>query len=491
MALSTESNPMRWPAGPLEIALREKTKGFTAEKAKVLRNWLDPASLGILQGTPVNCLAVNWASGLAADADQQKALKPLIEKGKQTGLSFVGVIEGEANKAEALAAARAAGLSAVAMEGKAPADAGIPVIPRDAAAQMSWGAASRVLSISDGIWPGIPQDVNQAGGPTNLPWVDSNGAVLRIARAMAPGKGVWVEFDPPQQAAALTADAYMLAVADPASYGARWVVSLDDGMRADLTAKKQPALDTWKKIAGMLAFFQEHSQARSYEAMGPLAVISSFTGDDWQRGEEAINLLPRIRQPFRVIARSRAAGASFDGLQAIYYLDPEAPSAALREKLIAFARGGGILFVSSKWPNPEGPPATAEAYLLFNMHTLGKGRLAVCKEEQPDTYDSVADIQNIISHRNDQLRLYNAPSMNFFYQTSAQGGKSMIQLLNYSRRPASDGPLFYVKQPHRLARLVSPELASPTELHWDPQEAGGSELSLPKISVYGAVELEN
>ena len=114
------------------------------------------------------------------------------------------------------------------MEGKAPADAGIAVIPRGAAEQMSWGANSRVLSISDGIWPGIPQDVNQAGGPTNLPWVDSNGAVLVIARAMAPGKGVWVEFDPPQQTAALTAEAYMLAVADPASYGAggwcRWTM---------------------------------------------------------------------------------------------------------------------------------------------------------------------------------------------------------------------------------------------------------------------------
>jgi hypothetical protein len=356
---------------------------------------------------------------------------------------------------------------------------------------MNWGANSRVLSISDGIWPGIPQDVNQAGGPTNLPWVDSNGAVLVIARAMAPGKGVWIEFDPPQQAAALTADAYMLAVADPASYGARWVVSLDDGLRADLTAKKQTALDSWKKIAGMMAFFDEHKEARNYEAMGPLAVISSFAGDDWQRGEEAINLLPRIRQPFRVIARSRAVGASFEGLQAIYYIDPEAPSAALREKLLAFAQGGGTLFVSSKWANPEGPPAKAEPYLLFNVHTLGKGRLAVCKEERPDSYDSVADIQNIISHKNDQLRLYNAPSMNFFYQASAQGGKGVIQLLNYSRRPASDGPLFYVKQPQRTARLVSPELATPVALQWNPQEAGGSELPLPKISVYGAVELEN
>ncbi len=124
------------------------------------------------------------------------------------------------------------------------------------------------------------------------------------------------------------------------------------------------------------------------------------------------------------------------------------------------------------------------------MRAVGKGRLAVCKEDQPDAYDTVADIQNIMSHRNDLLRLYNAPSANFLYETSAQGRQGVIHLLNYSRRPGSDGPLFYVKEPHKSARLVSPEIASPAELQWAPQEAGGAELSLPRLSVYGAVELE-
>jgi hypothetical protein len=269
------------------------------------------------------------------------------------------------------------------------------------------------------------------------------------------------------------------------------VVSLDDGLRADLSAKKQPAMNSWKQISGMLAFFKEHNQSKNYQPMGRLALVSNFAGDDWDRGEETLNLLPRLREPARVIARSRAASASFDGLQAIYYTDQEQPDAALRAKLLAFVRGGGILFVPSKWQNPEGPPAAAEAYLLFNLHTLGKGRLAVCKEEAPDPYDLTMDLQNIMSHRNDPIRLYNASSMNFFYEISAQGKQGVIHLLNYSRRPASDGPLFYVKEPHRTARLLSPELASPAELHWNPQEAGGSELSLPKISVYGAVELES
>ncbi len=83
-----------------------------------------------MQGTPVNCLVVSWA----ADAGQQQALKPLIEKGKQAGLEFVGLIEGEADKPAAVAAAQSAGLAAVAMEGDAPASAGVPVIPWNKAA---------------------------------------------------------------------------------------------------------------------------------------------------------------------------------------------------------------------------------------------------------------------------------------------------------------------------------------------------------------------
>ena len=483
MALNAESVPMRWPAGPLDIARGEKTKGFTADTAAVLRSWQDPASLAVVQGTPVTCLVVSWA----ADAGQQEALKPLIEKGKQAGLEFVGLIEGEANKPAAVAAAQSAGLAAVAMEGDAPASAGVPVIPWNKAAQVRASAKSAIVGVSDGVFPGLPQGATPQGGPTNLPWVDSNGAILLIARAMAPDKTVWIGFDAPAKAAA---EAYQLAVADSASHGTRWVISLDDSLRADLAAKKQPAVDTWKKTIDTLNFFEQHKEIRTYQPHGLLAVISNFSGPDFEPGQEAVNLLPRLRQPFQVIARSRAAAASFAGLQAIYYVDKEAPDAALRKKLLAFASGGGTLLVQSNWPNPEGPPAKAEPYLLFSMRTVGKGRLGVCKEEKPDSYDTVADIQIIMSHGNDLLRLYNAPSSNFLYETSAQGKQAVIHLLNYSRRPGGDGALFYVKEPYKSARVVSPELASPAELKWDPQEAGGAELTLPRLSVYGAIELE-
>ena len=288
---------MRWPAGPLDIARSEKTKGFTADTADVLRKWQDPDSLAVVQGSPINCLVVSWS----ADAGQQQALKPLIEKGKQAGLDFVGLIQGEGDKAAAVAAAQSAGLAAVAMEGDAPANAGVPVIPWNKASQVRSSAKSALMGVSDGVFPGLPQGATPQGGPTNLPWVDSNGAILQIARALAPDKTVWVGFDP-APGAKLAAEAYELAVADSASHGARWVISLDDGLRADLAAKKQPAADTWKKLIDTVAFFEQHKELRTYQPNGLVAIISNFSGQNYDPGEEAINLMPRVRQPFRLIA---------------------------------------------------------------------------------------------------------------------------------------------------------------------------------------------
>ena len=112
-----------------------------------------------------------------------------------------------------MAAARAAGLSAVAMEAVPAGDAGIPVIAWAKSGEALWGANSPILGVSDGLWPGVPQEKTPTGGPTNLPWVDSNGALLAMAQALAPNKAVWIVVDPPPKAK-LTVENYLLAVAD-------------------------------------------------------------------------------------------------------------------------------------------------------------------------------------------------------------------------------------------------------------------------------------
>jgi hypothetical protein len=494
--IGTQTTPMRWMAGPLDIARRQKEKSFTPEIAETIRQWLDPSLLALVQGTPVNCLVVSWASGLPADAEQQQALKPLLEKGRQAGLDFVGLIEAAADKPAAIAAARAAGLSAVAMETIPAGDAGIPVIAWAKSGEALWGANSPILGVADGIWPGVPQEKAPTGGPTNLPWVDSNGALLGMARALAPNKDVWIFVEPPTKAK-LTVANYLLTVADAEAYGGHWVISLDDQMRAGLVAKSAQTAADWKKITDAVAFFGQNKTIRTYERMGRLAVMSNFSEPDRAFGEDTLNMFPRLREPFRVISRTQALTASLDGLQGIFFVDQVAPEPKLREKLTAFVKGGGTLFVRSTWPNPEGSPmqlSSAEDYLYFNVRQLGKGRLAVAKEENPDTYFSCMDVQNIMSHRGDPARLYNGASMNYFYQVSPRGRQGVIHVLNYSRLPGSANALIFLKSPYRSASFESPEIALPVALKWSPltsaYETGGAELSLPLISVYGAVRME-
>jgi hypothetical protein len=494
--IGTQTTPMRWMAGPLDIARRQKEKSFTPEIAGTIRQWLDPSLLALVQGTPVNCLVVSWASGLPADAEQQQALKPLLEKGRQAGLDFVGLIEAAADKPAAIAAARAAGLSAVAMETIPAGDAGIPVIAWAKSGEALWSANSPILGVADGIWPGVPQEKAPTGGPTNLPWVDSNGALLGMTRALAPDKDVWIFVEPPTRAK-LTVANYLLTVADAEAYGGHWVISLDDQMRAGLAAKSAQTAADWKKITDAVAFFGQNKTVRTYERMGRLAVMSNFAEPDRAFGEDTLNMFPRLRESFRVISRTQALTASLDGLQGIFFVDQVAPESKLREKLTAFVKGGGTLFVRSTWPNPEGSPmqlSSSEDYLYFNVRQLGKGRLAVAKEENPDTYFTCMDVQNIMSHRGDPARLYNGASMNYFYQVSPRGRQGVIHVLNYSRLPGSANALIFLKSPYRSASFVSPEIASPVALKWSPltsaYETGGAELSLPPISVYGAVRME-
>ena len=494
--IGTQTTPMRWMAGPLDIARRQKEKSFTPEIAGTIRQWLDPSLLALVQGTPVNCLVVSWASGLPADAEQQQALKPLLEKGRQAGLDFVGLIEAAADKPAAIVAARAAGLSAVAMETIPTGNAGIPIIAWAKSGEALWSANSPILGVADGIWPGVPQEKAPTGGPTNLPWVDSNGALLGMARALAPNKDVWIFVEPPTKAK-LTVANYLLTVADAEAYGGHWVISLDDQMRAGLAAKSAQTAADWKKITDAVAFFGQNKTVRTYERMGRLAVMSNFAEPDRAFGEDTLNMFPRLREPFRVISRTQALTASLDGLQGIFFVDQVVPEPKLREKLTAFVKGGGTLFVRSTWPNPEGSPmelSSEEDYLYFNIRQFGKGRLAVAKEENPDTYFTCMDVQNIMSHRGDPARLYNGASMNYFYQVSPRGRQGVIHVLNYSRLPGSANALIYLKAPYRAASFVSPEIASPVALKWSPltsaYETGGAELSLPLISVYGAVRME-
>ena len=73
-----------------------------------------------------------------------------------------------------------------------------PVIPWGDRAHAPWDTTAPVLPVTDNVWPGVAagRRDDPTAGPTGVPWLDSNGWYIQLARAR-DAVAVWVLFDPP------------------------------------------------------------------------------------------------------------------------------------------------------------------------------------------------------------------------------------------------------------------------------------------------------
>ncbi|MGH9630063.1 MAG: hypothetical protein ACRD7E_17235, partial [Bryobacteraceae bacterium] len=147
--------PMRWPSGPLELALAGSPSPETREANEA---WHKPGSLAFLENSPVNCILVTWSADREEDAAQQRTLAPLLAQAQKQGIAVVGKVSSD--REPDFASAKAAGLSAVWLEGafggtfeRTPE---LPVILAAAPGKSRPSVNSEILGISKALWPRVP-----------------------------------------------------------------------------------------------------------------------------------------------------------------------------------------------------------------------------------------------------------------------------------------------------------------------------------------------
>jgi hypothetical protein len=491
MNLDPKWVPIKWPCGPLEWARRSKAKSPEAELKDTLEAWAKPAALDILKGTPVNCLVVEWAEGAPEDAAQQEALKPLIEAGRGKGMSFVGKVAAK-DVAAAAASAHAAGLSAVLLTGPAGQELELPVILQSSRDKVAWDSATPVFSVTDNEWPGVRMESMKGdtavAGPTGVPWVNSNAWFSLLAADLAPGKTIWLDFDPPEGATVAHPASYPLAVADSEVYGSRWIISLDDNFRGALLQGAHPAAAMWAKTTEMLSFFASHPHWREYKAQGILTVISDFSGDNAFISGETMNLLNRRHVQFKVMERSKALLAPMPGAMALLWLDKDAPSAEQTAKSLAFVRRGGLLIAPTYWGPAGVKPTRRDPSIAYQVYNIGQGQIAVPDEGFQDPYQVALDTQLLVSRRNDLARLYNPATTNCHCSFDPVHRHRLVQILNYSTAPAEFVTL-WVNTRARAARFWNAGTSEPQTLNGVPAPPG-TDFGLPTVTVSCALEIE-
>jgi hypothetical protein len=483
---------MKWPCGPLEIARRSKSRSFNAELKDTLEAWEQPSTLELLKGTPINCLVVDWARGRPEDSAQQQALKPLLEAGRRLGISFVGKVALKEGAGAAVADARVAGLSAVMLGDASGQTFDLPVILQLPREMVSGETASTIFSTSENVWPGVNLETmegdNALAGATANPWVNSNAWFSMLAGVLAPGKTQWLDFDPPDSSNVLHPANYGLAIADSRAYGSQWIISLDDNLRAALPKGDLQAKTIWEKLCEVLVFFESHREWETFKSEGMLGVISDFRGDNAYLSGETLNLLNRRQVQFQILERSRTLPAAAQGLKVLLWLDKEEPSAEQHSQLLAFVRQGGLLIAAEYWGPPEVKPTKGDSSLRYDMYNLGTGQIAVAEEgfQAPDQV--AVDTHLLLSHRNDIVRLYNPASVNCHSSIDPVHKRRLVQLVNYSVKPA-DSVTLWVNDQVKSARLWKPGTNGTVTVQ-GAEAAPGIDFRLPQLSLYCALEFE-
>ena len=122
--------PARWDGGPLEIVRRARDKAFAKTLAdaavrEAIEQWYDPETLGLLEGTPINCLLVTFSAGAdpAIERWQQQLVVDYARLARKRGLAVLGLIYPGADPEGVAAAAADAHLDGLVLEGDFPGEA--------------------------------------------------------------------------------------------------------------------------------------------------------------------------------------------------------------------------------------------------------------------------------------------------------------------------------------------------------------------------------
>src|ERR1700676_247973 len=166
-------------------------------------NWTDPATLDLLQGTPVNCLLLKWNSG------QAPAISKFSERAAERGIATLGILEPNDNLADSARQAIRAKMTGIVLEGDFPdgaansvrdalADSKAVVIELTSRSRLKLGGPAPILATNQGVWPGIQvmDDGHAKAGPSGTAGIATNTGFVRPVQAWGDTP-LWIGNLPP------------------------------------------------------------------------------------------------------------------------------------------------------------------------------------------------------------------------------------------------------------------------------------------------------
>jgi hypothetical protein len=293
---------------------------------------------------------------------------------------------------------------------------------------------------------------------------------------------VWLTYTPPGGNEIVPLDSFVRPIAEAEAFGGRWVIAVDSFFAGQLDKRDEKALAQWKRMTAAMRFFETRREWRDWEPLAPLAVVSTFAGDDKLLSEEFLNLAPRRHLAYRALTVQDVAKASFEKQKAVLYLETTPPQPEVRAKLLEFAQAGGLLIVPQG--TVDAPPEERKAE--HTLRRVGKGRVAMPLRKWEDPFTLVDQVHVLVSHREDPVQVWNDSDMDTFHVANPAEDRAVVHLIPYASGPSLPITLG-LKKAYRRARV----LTLSAEMAVRPARGPlGFEIPVREFTDYAVVELE-
>ena len=325
----------------------------------------------------------------------------------------------------------------------------------------------------------------QVSSPTAQPWVDSNLAFVKFARAFRKGATPLCSFqwdlsDSSHKNLGPSAEDYSLAVAEANAFHADVIVDLHEGLQKGLANNDANSWALWNRVKRYIAF----QPAENERGMRELANTGVVTGD-YRASYEGFNLMARHNIPFVLLRPVDVEAKRLEELNMLVLFS--APSDAGKSALNDFAKRGGVVVLVNlradfPWHSSEAVRRDAHSA----AYTVGKGQIVELLEPVTDPEAFSQDVRRLMGAQKALFGLWNSLTTVAAGFRDAGEGETILNLVNYAAEPESIQ--VQVKGHFSSVRYESPEEGC-CQAITPVEREGFTEFVIPALVIEGGVHL--
>jgi hypothetical protein len=329
--------------------------------------------------------------------------------------------------------------------------------------------------------------VLEVSSPTEQPWIDTNLALVKIEQRSHQGQVPLYSFswegmsNSGQQPNALTAENYLLAVAEAGAFHADLILQLDNRLQKGLAEHDPEARRLWGQVLLYANFYSRPAES-ALEAAANVAVVV----DDLDTGDEVMNLLARHNIPFKVLLPADLGSTDVEGFDVVVVFGN--PDRTTGERLRDLAtQGKTVVLVEAhgSYPWQNDPPVRINEHAV--SYAIGKGKVLELAEPVTDPETFAQDIRRLLGTQNALMSLWNALTTIAVPYRDPRGSVKELEFVNYAEDPLRIQ--VQVKGSFASVRYESPERKCCESLT-SVQRNGFTEFVIPELRIAGRVYLD-